>query len=130
VRVAIYSPEGGIAELDAAVARTPAERARGFAGRPSIGANEAIFFAFPHDTTIPFTMAETNFPLDIIFIDRLGRIVGVARGEPRDSRPIYATTSRRAFRYVLELPAGWLAGRGFERLASVGWQPQALGVVV
>jgi uncharacterized membrane protein (UPF0127 family) len=124
VIIAFYLPQTRqTIQLNAAVARTPADRQRGFAFRRTILPNEAIFFAFPFDVATPFTMANTLVPLDMVFLDANGRIVGIVNSAvPRNPQP-YA--SSRPFRYVLEMPGGWLAAHGIGYRAGVGWQHNA-----
>lgn len=131
MRLAIYrpgpTPSGSIVDLDVAVATTPAARTRGFSGRPSIGPDEAIFFAFPVDTDVPFTMRHTLVPLDIVFVCRDGHVIRVTTAPARMPDPIVAP---RPYRYVLEVPGGWLARHGVGSDATLGWSPVALGPVV
>lgn len=110
-------------QLNAAVARTPLDRQRGFAFRRNILPNEAIFFAFPSDTTTPFTMANTLVPLDMVFLDSNGKIVNLVNmATPWNQRPY---SSPLPFRYVLETPGGWLVAHGVDYQTGVGWQHNA-----
>ncbi len=135
MKLAIYSeqsiiygsPRGVIAELDARVARTPTERASGFARQPSIQPNEAIFFAFLNDMNTPFTMADTLFNLDMLFIDRNGHAVcAIHNAQARDTQ-LYSCGA--PYRYVIEVPAGWLQAHGILGEASVGWNPRDIGQI-
>lgn len=121
VLIAFYIPRTRkTIQLSAAVARTPVDRQRGFSFRRSILPDESIFFVFPSDTTTPFTMANTLVPLDMVFLDANGKIVGIVnRAIPRSSA---SYVSPRPFRYVLETPGGWLAAHGIDYQSGVGWQ--------
>jgi uncharacterized protein len=131
MKLAIYRPDSGprgsVVELDATPATTPPERVLGFSWRSSIGPNDAIFFAFPADTTTPFTMRDTLFPLDILFVCQHGRIIQAVTAPARWPQPI---TAPRPYRYVLEVPGGWLARNGVGVNATLGWSPRDLGWVV
>lgn len=126
MRVAVHTPGRGTVELDAALAATPQSRSAGFSGRTWIAPWEAIFFAFPHDTTAPFTMAGTGVPLDMVFVDRLGRVAWLAAAAAYDPRPYQPP---RAYRYVLEVPAGWIREHGVGMTSGFGWMGQELGAV-
>lgn len=125
VLVAFHSSiTGQTIQINAAVASTPQTRAVGFSNRRAIGPNEAIFFAFPTDVTTPFTMANTFVPLDMIFLDSKGTIVHVAhRATPLSAQP-YA--SPYPYRYVIEVPGGWLDAHGLTSKSGVGWSPNAI----
>jgi hypothetical protein len=106
-------------ELDVRVARTPEERMRGFSGRTQLTPNEAILFAFPHDTTEPFSMAHTYVPLDMLFFDQLGQMVWkIERAAPAYPGPY---TVPVPYRYVLEVPGGWTESKGIGNVAVATW---------
>lgn len=126
--VAIYVPATDrVVEVNARVARTPSERAAGFSSRTSLGPNEAIWFAFPTDVDVPFTMVDTHTPLDMAFFDAAGVPVWLTSARANDPAPYQPP---RRYRYCLEVPAGWLARHGVDSRARVAWQPGAIGTVV
>lgn len=119
MKITLYSPRG-TSSIEAKLARTPAARVAGFANRPSVGFEEAIFFAFPQSGTYPFTMADTLVPLDMLFIDEYGRVVAVvSHAAPRNPSPY---TPTRPFRYVLETAAGRLAAHRVGMDTVVRWE--------
>ena len=90
------------------VVDTPAARERGLMYRSSMPEDHGMLFVFPDDVVRSFWMKNTLIPLDMLFIDAEGRIVGIHA----DAVPL-TTTPRSAgvaSRYVLETNGGW-AGR-------------------
>jgi uncharacterized membrane protein (UPF0127 family) len=116
--VSFYGAQGPV-DIDARVAGTAAEWLTGFSGQARIGANEAIFFAFPYDTQTGFTMANTRFPLDMLFLDANARVVWMIENAAALGRKAYV--SPRPFRYVIEAPAGWFRSHGIGYESGVAW---------
>ena len=125
-------PSGGPpVELQVEIAATTRERERGLMFRRSLGADRGMLFVFPAAGDWPFYMRNTYIPLDMVFIDRHWRVVGIAA----NTRPLTETHHQPGVpcRYVLELGAhqarknGIVAGTrlAFERLspASAGAAP-------
>lgn len=101
---------GTLHAVQVEVARTDAERERGLMNRERLEAGRGMLFVFEAEDEHVFWMKDTLVPLDMIFIDGLGTIVGiVARAEPLTTSP---RTVGRPSRYVLEVPGGWAEERG------------------
>lgn len=101
---------GKLHPVQVEVARTDAERERGLMKRERLEAGHGMLFVFETEDEHVFWMKDTLVPLDIIFIDGLGTIVGVvARAEPLTTSP---RTVGVPSRYVLEVPGGWAEERG------------------
>lgn len=109
-RLRAYTAAGGpSASIVARVAATPEDRAAGFAGRTALAPGEAMLFAFPEDTTTPFTLAKTGVALDVVFLDAAGLVLAVrtvAAYSPLQAVP------PRPYRYALEVAAGTMARWG------------------
>jgi uncharacterized membrane protein (UPF0127 family) len=92
------------------VARTPSELERGLMFRRELGQDDGMLFVFPETSDHAFWMKNTFLPLDMIFMDASGTVIGVVeRAEPM------TTTPRRVdapSRYVLEVNGGWSAAHG------------------
>jgi uncharacterized membrane protein (UPF0127 family) len=88
-----------------AIAERYVERLVGLLGRRSLPPGEGMLIR-PASSVHTFFM---RFPIDVVFLDRRGVVVGVRRSVP----PWRAAFARRA-RSVLELPAGESAGAGIE----------------
>ena len=98
-------PSGGAAvALSVELARTARERARGLMFRRSLPADRGMLFVFEEEGDWPFYMKNTYIPLDLIYIDSDGRVVGCLE----DLRPFDETARSVAApaRYVLEVNAG------------------------
>ena len=95
-------------KIIAEVAATIEQRRVGLQGREVLAAGTGMLFDFREDTAACMWMEKTSLHLDAVFIAADGEIVGSARMFPymKDTH-----CSPRPVRYVLELPAGWLAER-------------------
>ena len=92
------------------VVGTDEARRRGLMYRSSLADDHGMLFVFPTEEEHAFWMKNTLIPLDMVFIDREGRVVGIhPDATPLSTAPI---TVRRPSRYVLEVPGGYAARRG------------------
>ncbi len=109
-RVVIDSPSGRSSAVRVEVARTPAEVERGLMFRERLGPDEGMLFVFPESSDHSFWMKNTLLPLDMIFADERGTVVGVIeRAEPLST---VARSVGVPSRYVLEVNGGWTAAHG------------------
>jgi uncharacterized membrane protein (UPF0127 family) len=102
--VVVLHAEGRLLPIRVEVARTEAERERGLMYRNHLDPNAGMLFLFDHDAPLTFWMKNTLIPLDMIFIDRDKRIVGIV-----DNATPETETPRRVdgeSRYVLEIGGG------------------------
>ncbi len=91
-------------------AATPAQRAHGLMFRRSLPANFGMLFDFGRTGAIAMWMKNTYIPLDMLFLDGRGRVVGlIADAEPLSEKVLSPGVPARA---VLELPAGSIARYG------------------
>ncbi len=94
------------ASVDAELARTMDQGERGLMFRKVMGEDEGMFFFIDERRIQTFWMHNTCIPLDMIFIDDDGTIVGAV-----ESAPVLDDGPRNvdcASRYVLEVNAGWV----------------------
>ncbi|MFQ3662341.1 MAG: DUF192 domain-containing protein [Chloroflexaceae bacterium] len=86
------------------VARSFLARGRGLIGRGALAAGEGLLIV-PCSSVHSFFM---RFPIDVVFVDRHDRVVGLSEAMP-PNRPYAGAWSAR---YVVELPSGTIAATG------------------
>jgi uncharacterized membrane protein (UPF0127 family) len=102
--VILHAPQRTL-RLEVEVVQTPERRAKGLKYRKSLGAYKGMLFIFEKQEVQSFWMQDTYIPLDMIFIDRERKVVGVVE----NAEPL-TTTSRAVGRpslYVLEVNGGF-----------------------
>ncbi len=110
VRVVLEAQGGRAFGVTAEVAANDADRARGLMFRRELKPDEGMLFVFPHPDERTFWMKNTLIPLDMIYADENGTVLGVVeRAEPltQTSRSVPGPS-----RFVLEVIGGWCADRG------------------
>ena len=96
-----------IATLDIEIAEGEYETATGLMYRNSMEDHQAMLFIFDRESPLSFYMKNTQFPIDIIYLDKDLKIVEVYRdAKPFDPTPL---PSGRPAKYVLEVNAGMVA---------------------
>lgn len=99
------------------IADEPAEHSKGLSGRDALAPNTGMLFIFPDDRDRTFWMRDTRFPLDIIFIDSAGAIVGIAeRAKPHDETTLSVDAHSR---YVLEIEGGLASRIGIDTASRI-----------
>lgn len=104
VEVVLRAPAGPVVLAD--FASTLEELERGLMRRTSVPWGTGMLFFFPLRGYPSIWMADTNVPLDILWIDTepSWRVVDIQRGLPLDRTVL---SPKRAARFVLEVPAGF-----------------------
>lgn len=102
--VEIHSAAGGLHRIQAYVARTARQRARGLMYVSFLPADQGMLFLYPRPQPVRMWMKNTLIPLDMLFIDAAGRIIGIARETEPLSTAVIASPGPVAA--VLELNAG------------------------
>ena len=85
------------------LATTIAQKTKGFSGRDSLCKNCGMLFTFGFETNLPFWMKDTLIPLDMIWLDKNGKIVDIQTASEINSTKIYQ--NQTPAQYVLELNA-------------------------
>lgn len=100
----------GAVTIHAEIAETPSERATGLMFRESLRPDRGMLFDFKRDQQVAMWMKNTLISLDMVFIDRTGRVVNIIE----NVEPLTETTreSHGPVRAVLELAAGTAARIG------------------
>jgi uncharacterized membrane protein (UPF0127 family) len=90
--------------LTVELATTPAEHARGLMFRTELPDTAGMLFVFSRDNSGAFWMKDTYIPLDIVWIDASGAVLGIAYGQPLD---LTGLEPPAPYRFVLEVAGGW-----------------------
>ena len=93
------------------IADDEGERARGLMFRENMAPDHGMLFVYDRQQPVAFWMKNTILPLDLVFIDQDGKVVGVEHGTPYSEAPISPGVPAR---FVLELNAGTAAGIGLD----------------
>lgn len=92
--------------IQAELALTPDQRAKGLMFRDSLEANRGMLFVFPEPSFHDFWMKNCRFPIDMIWLSSEKKIVHIERAVPpckEDPCPSYG--SFRRAQYVIEVVA-------------------------
>jgi uncharacterized protein len=108
---------GGTHRLAVEIADTSALRTRGLMWRSDLPEGTGMLFIFPAETVQSFWMRNTLIPLDMLFIDKRGKVVGVVQwAEPKT---LSSRTVGKPSIYVLEVPGGWTSKNGVRAGSTV-----------
>lgn len=99
----------GAFTVQAEVAATPDQRARGLMFREHLADNHGMLFVFERATPICMWMKNTPLPLAVAFVDARGAIINVESMAPRTETPHCAAAPAL---YALEMADGWFQDRG------------------
>jgi uncharacterized membrane protein (UPF0127 family) len=106
--------------VNVALARTPAERARGLMYVQNLPMDDGMLFLFEQEEDHEFWMKNTLIPLDMIFIRADLTVAGVvANAVPMTLDP---RGVGKPSRYVLEVNGGWAAAHGVVADSRVDFQ--------
>jgi hypothetical protein len=102
----------GTHKFDVDVMRSQADLEKGLMFRKSIPADYGMLFDFQHEQTIMMWMKNTFIPLDMVFMDKTGKVVGViANAEPMSEKILTVGAPTDA---VLEVRGGTAAQIGLK----------------
>ena len=110
VSIGVPEAKTGAITIVAEVAKTEAQRERGLMFRTAMTEDHGMIFDMQSHEEHPFWMRNTCIPLDMIWIDSDGIIVGILENVPTlntDSRSVGCPSS-----LVLEMNAGWARRHG------------------
>lgn len=110
----------GMHQIDAQLARTPAERSTGLMWRQEMPQHEGMLFVFDQPSVQCFWMMNTLMPLTAAFISDDGTIVNLADMKPRSTE---SHCSAAPVRYVLEMNQGWFAKKGVKAGDKLAGEP-------
>jgi len=95
--------------LTVEIADTIDKRMRGLQFRDHLDDARGMLFVYQEERYLNFWMKDTPLPLDLAYIDILGKIVEVHAMAPHDTT-VYR--SRGKAQYVLEVNQGWFDANG------------------
>ena len=96
--------------ITARIANTPRKRYDGLRGMTELDTNAGMLFLYADSRRRNFTMVGVEIPLDIMFVDRTGRILSIRTARPGTED----VPSEQPIRYVLETNGGWAQRRGVQ----------------
>jgi len=112
------------AAVSVELAVTPGQRQFGLMYRAHLDEDAGMLFIFPAAEPLKFWMKHTEIPLDMIFADPLGAVVGiVANATPYSEKPVGPAAPAL---YVLEVNGGFCARHGVragDKMSFVGFEP-------
>jgi len=85
------------------LAKTIAQKTKGLSDRDALCKNCGMLFTFGFETNLPFWMKNTLVPLDMIWLDKNGKVVDIQTATDTSSTKIYQ--NQTPAQYVLELNA-------------------------
>jgi uncharacterized protein len=97
-------------EVTVEVAERGQHRQRGLMYRRELPEMEGMLFLFDRRRLLTFWMKNTCLPLDMLFIDRDGVVVGIQENVPTMNQRTYHVGCPS--QYVLEMNAGWSRKHG------------------
>ncbi len=118
VEIEFLGPEGkSIRPFEVEVVSTPSTRARGLMFRRELGERNGMLFVFPEEKVQSFWMKNTVIPLDMVFVSKEMRVVGILENVPpltEDSRYVDVPST-----YVLEFAGGTIRKAGVREGAKL-----------
>jgi hypothetical protein len=98
-----FLDRGSARTIHVLVARDPIDRARALFGVSDFSGDRGMVLDLERPTRVAITTAGMRVPIDVVFVDEAGSILGVVDDAPPDSG-VYRSPGLA--RYVVELPAG------------------------
>ena len=111
-KVAIATKDGKEVVFQVEIADTPLKREMGLQYRRELGDDKGMIFLFPSESLQSFWMKNTPIPLDMIFIGRDRKIVGIA--EQTAPFSLEPRSVGAPSQYVLEINGGLSKRHGFK----------------
>ncbi|MGD0591841.1 MAG: DUF192 domain-containing protein [Bacteroidota bacterium] len=109
-----------ILSIDIEIADDDAKREVGMMGRPSMEERQGMLFILEEEQLASFWMRNCPLSLDMIFINKQGRIVTIHKNTKPFSDDSYSATAMTMF--VLEVNAGFTDKYGIKEGDVVSWK--------
>lgn len=110
----------GIHLIQAEVAQTYAQRAKGLMFRETMGSNQGMVFVFDKKEASCMWMKNTLIPLSVAFLDDDGTILNIEDMQPQTETNHCA---RAPMRYALEMNLGWFKNKGIKSGSKIAGLP-------
>ncbi len=107
---AVLKTSSGDHPIEVEIADTPKSREIGLMNREELAEGAGMLFDFHESRPVSMWMKNTLIPLDMVFIDKAGTVVRVARNAKPHSLEVIP--SGKPVRYVLEINGGAAATYG------------------
>lgn len=91
------------------LAATDKTRQHGLMHRQSLPADRGMIFVFPDEEFRSFWMRNTLIPLDIIYLDKAGKVVSISQMKPLDETGVHSAGPAK---YAIEMNEGAAAKAG------------------
>jgi len=125
--IAIVAPDGTTrATVAVEIAITGPQREVGLMFRKHLDDNAGMIFVFPDSAPRNFWMHNTPIPLDMIFADAAGQVIGIVANAQPYSDKLLAVEGNAE--YVLEVNGGFCAKTGIkpgDKMNFSGFSPHA-----
>ena len=118
-KVTIATKDGRNVSFVVEIADTPSKREMGLQYRRDLAADRGMIFLFPTQSQQSFWMKNTPLPLDMIFINRERKIVGIVEQTVPFSLDPRSVTAPSQF--VLEINGGLAKRHGIKAGDAVGF---------
>ena len=109
-KVTLHLRGGREERLEVEIASDDPSRSRGLMFRTALPETAGMIFVFPDESLRSFWMKNTLIPLDMLFIDAKGVVVGVV--ENAEPRTLTSRSVEGDSKYVLEVGGGWCSRHG------------------
>ena len=111
--------DSAVAQLEIEIADDPYQTETGLMYRKSMPLNQAMLFIFEEEQNRSFYMKNTEFPLDIIYLNSRNEVVSIQKNaQPFDKTSL---PSAGPVLYVLEVNANLTAQWGLEAGDKIEW---------
>lgn len=96
----------GDTTLNVSIANTEVLQDKGLSGRASLSKDTGMLFVFATTSKYGFWMKDMNFDLDIVWIDKDQKVIGIEKNASKNSYPkVFYPSSD--IKFVLEVPSGY-----------------------
>lgn len=117
-KMALVGPDEKAVSVIVEIADDPEERSQGLMNREMLPPDQGMLFMFPVAEPVTFWMKDTIMPLDIIFFDAQGNVIGSDSMVPCEEDPCLRYTSSGPAKSALEVNAGFVSTHGI----GEGWR--------